>query len=93
MISISMHALNAVVNIGEGTMMGSGNFTWMSVNVVVAGLGYLATLQVLPQRFGLPGVWLCVATFTTIRLIGSLAFLFTKMPKDEKSFDNRSLAS
>lgn len=89
LISIAMHALNAVVNIGEGTMMGCGNFVWLSVNVVAAALGYMATLQVLPQRFGLSGVWMCVATFTIIRLVGSLAFLFAKMPKAEESSGNR----
>lgn len=85
LISIAMHALSAVVNIGEGTMMGCGNFVWLSVNIVVAALGYMATLQILPQRFGLSGVWGSVAIFTMIRLIGSLAFLVTKMPKAEKS--------
>jgi Na+-driven multidrug efflux pump len=90
LISIAMHALNAVVNIGEGTMIGCGNFVWVSVNIVVAALGYMAALQVLPQRFGLSGVWFSVATFTIIRLIGSLAFLFAKMPKAEDSSGNKS---
>jgi Na+-driven multidrug efflux pump len=81
LISISMQALNAVVSIGEGTMMGYGGFVWMSINIMLAALGYVATLQFLPQKFGLAGVWICMATFTAIRLIGSVAFLFTKMPQ------------
>lgn len=79
MISLSLHAFNAVVSIGEGTMMGSGSFAWMSVNIIAASLAYLATLQVLPQKFGLTGVWLCMATFTVVRLTGSVAFFVTKM--------------
>jgi Na+-driven multidrug efflux pump len=90
LISIAMHALNAVVNIGEGTMIGCGNFVWVSVNIVAAALGYMGALQVFPQRFGLSGVWFCVATFTIIRLIGSLAFLFAKMPKAEENAVNKA---
>ncbi len=87
LISIAMQAINAVVSVGEGTMMGCGSFAWMSVNIVVASLAYMATLQVLPQRFGLSGVWICVATFTMIRLAGSLAFMFAKLSsvKDDDS--------
>lgn len=81
LISIAMQALNAVVSIGEGTMMGCGGFVWLSLNIVVAAFGYMATLQFLPQRFGLVGVWLSIATFTSIRLLGSIAFLSTRVPK------------
>lgn len=88
LISISMQAINAVVSVGEGTMMGCGSFAWMSVNIVAASLGYIAALQFLPQRYGLSGVWICVATFTLMRLAGSLAFMFTKMSanKDDSTF-------
>jgi len=79
LISISMQAFNAIVNIGEGTMMGYGGFEWMSVTIVLASLGYVTTLQFLPQTFGLTGVWMCMATFTAIRMVGSLSFLITKL--------------
>jgi Na+-driven multidrug efflux pump len=84
LISISMQAINAIVSIGEGTMMGYGGYVWMSVNIVTASLGYVTTLRFLPQKFGLEGVWMCMATFTAIRMTGSIAFLVTKMRQGSK---------
>jgi Na+-driven multidrug efflux pump len=84
LISISLHALNAVVNIGEGTMMGAGSFEWLSANIVAATLGYLALLQILPRKFGISGVWLSMASFTSVRLLGCVAFFVSKMRAPEE---------
>lgn len=84
LISISFQSINAVVSIGEGTMMGCGSFAWMTVNIITASLAYLATLQVFPQRYGLSGVWFSLATFTLVRLVGSLAFMITKLSSMKK---------
>jgi Na+-driven multidrug efflux pump len=85
LIAISFQAINAIVNVGEGVMMGSGSFTWLSINIVFAAVGYVGALQIFPQNFGLTGVWISLATFTLIRLAGVLVHLSLKSPWENKS--------
>jgi Na+-driven multidrug efflux pump len=87
LIAIAFQAINGVINVGEGAMMGSGSFIWLSINNVVAALSYLGTLRVFPQAFGLTGVWICLSTFTLIRLAGVLAHLFVTLPSQKSKME------
>ncbi|KAL3943833.1 MAG: hypothetical protein SGBAC_002084 [Bacillariaceae sp.] len=85
LIAIAFQGVNGIVSVGEGIMMGSGHFTWLSINIVLAALGYLATLRIFPKLLGLTGVWICLSCFTSIRLIGVLVHLFVRNPKQERA--------
>jgi Na+-driven multidrug efflux pump len=61
---------NGMVFIGEGVMLGCGNFMQLSISTLIATIGCLGALHTLPQRFGLAGVWLSFGVFNTLRLIG-----------------------
>lgn len=80
LIAIAFQGVNGVVSVGEGCMMGTGHFTWLSINIIFAALGYLGALRVFPHRFGLTGVWISLSVFTLVRLIGVLVHLFGRMP-------------
>jgi len=85
LIAIAFQGVNGIVSVGEGIMMGSGHFTWLSINIVLAALGYLATLRIFPKLLGLTGVWICLSCFTSIRLVGVLVHLFIRSPKQERA--------
>jgi Na+-driven multidrug efflux pump len=85
LIAIAFQGINGVVSVGEGIMMGSGSFTWLSINNILAALGYLAALRVFPEAHGLTGVWMSLSCFTTIRLLGVLVHLFVRSPPPESS--------
>lgn len=87
LIAIAFQGVNGIVSVGEGIMMGNGHFTWLSINLVLAALGYLATLRFFPKLFGLTGVWMCLSCFTSIRLIGVLVHLFVRSPKQERAIN------
>ena len=80
MIAIAFQGINGLVSVGEGIMMGSGSFSWLSVNIIFAALGYLGALQVFPEALGLTGVWISLSIFTLIRLAGVLVHLFIRKP-------------
>jgi Na+-driven multidrug efflux pump len=84
LIAIAFQGVNGVVSVGEGSMMGTGHFSWLSLNVVLAALGYLAALRVFPEQFGLAGVWMSLSCFTLIRLVGVLFHLCRRLPSLEK---------
>ena len=70
--------MNGVVFIGEGIMVGCGNFLQLSANTVVATIGCLWALQTFPPKYGLTGVWIGFGVFNVIRLLGVLIHqLFT----------------
>jgi Na+-driven multidrug efflux pump len=61
---------NGMVFIGEGIMIGCGNYMQLSLSSVAATAGCLWALKTLPGRYGLAGVWLSFGVFNSIRLIG-----------------------
>jgi MATE family multidrug resistance protein len=80
LIGCCFQGINGLVYIGEGVMVGSGSFFQLALNVVAATLGYLASLRVFPQKFGLTGVWMGLVVFTFIRFAGVLIHQFHNGP-------------
>jgi len=62
--------MNGLVFIGEGIMVGCGNFLQLSISTVVATIGALISLNTLPDIFGLTGVWMSFGVFNSLRLLG-----------------------
>jgi MATE family multidrug resistance protein len=62
--------INGLVFIGEGVMVGCGNFLQLSLSTVIATIGCLWALNTFPQRYGLAGVWLGFGVFNSLRLAG-----------------------
>jgi len=62
--------MNGLVFIGEGVMVGCGNFMQLSLSTVVATIAALISLKTLPNMFGLTGVWMSFGVFNIFRLGG-----------------------
>ena len=62
--------MNGLVFIGEGVMVGCGNFFQLSLSTVIATIAALISLNTLPQLFGLTGVWMTFGVFNACRLGG-----------------------
>ncbi|KAL7529245.1 hypothetical protein ACHAXR_002867 [Thalassiosira sp. AJA248-18] len=62
--------MNGLVFIGEGVMVGCGNFFQLSMSTVVATVAAMISLNTLPKLFGLTGVWMSFGVFNTFRLAG-----------------------
>jgi Na+-driven multidrug efflux pump len=62
--------INGLVFIGEGVMVGCGNFLQLSISTVVATICALISLNTLPKMFGLTGVWMSFGVFNICRLFG-----------------------
>jgi len=62
--------INGMVFIGEGVMIGCGNFLQLSLSTVVATAAALLALREFPKYYGLTGVWMSFGVFNTIRLLG-----------------------
>jgi putative MATE family efflux protein len=62
--------INGLVFIGEGVMVGCGNFLQLSISTVVATIAALISLNTLPKMFGLTGVWMSFGVFNSCRLFG-----------------------
>ena len=62
--------INGLVFIGEGVMVGTGNFLTLSLSTIVATVGCLCALNTLPSRYGLGGVWMSFGVFNILRLMG-----------------------
>jgi Na+-driven multidrug efflux pump len=61
---------NGMVFVGEGVMIGCGNYFQLSLSTLAATVGCLLALNTLPQKFGLAGVWWSFGVFNTLRLLG-----------------------
>lgn len=61
---------NGMVFIGEGIMIGCGNFMQLSLSTIVATSATLLALRELPKLYGLTGVWMSFGVFNTLRLLG-----------------------
>eukprot|EP00577_Skeletonema_sp_RCC1716_P006533 CAMPEP_0113434300 /NCGR_PEP_ID=MMETSP0013_2-20120614/35512_1 /TAXON_ID=2843 ORGANISM="Skeletonema costatum, Strain 1716" /NCGR_SAMPLE_ID=MMETSP0013_2 /ASSEMBLY_ACC=CAM_ASM_000158 /LENGTH=620 /DNA_ID=CAMNT_0000324285 /DNA_START=141 /DNA_END=2005 /DNA_ORIENTATION=- /assembly_acc=CAM_ASM_000158 len=62
--------MNGLVFIGEGVMVGCGNFMQLSLSTVVATCAALLSLNTLPKMYGLTGVWMSFGVFNIFRLAG-----------------------
>lgn len=62
--------INGLVFIGEGVMIGCGNFMQLSLSTVVATVGAMISLYTLPNIYGLTGVWMSFGVFNSLRLLG-----------------------
>eukprot|EP00581_Thalassiosira_minuscula_P016757 CAMPEP_0183732202 /NCGR_PEP_ID=MMETSP0737-20130205/37789_1 /TAXON_ID=385413 /ORGANISM="Thalassiosira miniscula, Strain CCMP1093" /LENGTH=592 /DNA_ID=CAMNT_0025965135 /DNA_START=276 /DNA_END=2054 /DNA_ORIENTATION=+ len=62
--------MNGLVFIGEGVMVGCGNFMQLSLSTAAATLAALISLNTLPKAFGLTGVWMSFGVFNSCRLAG-----------------------
>lgn len=62
--------MNGLVFIGEGVMVGCGNFMQLSLSTVVATCAALLSLNTLPKMYGLTGVWMSFGVFNSFRLAG-----------------------
>lgn len=62
--------MNGLVFIGEGVMVGCGNFFMLSLSTIVATLGCLQALRVFPKHYGVTGVWMGFGVFNSLRLTG-----------------------
>lgn len=69
-IASILQIINGLVFIGEGVMIGCGNFFTLSMSTAVATLGILIALRYLPAKFGLAGVWMGFGVFNILRLCG-----------------------
>jgi len=61
---------NGMVFIGEGIMIGCGNFMQLSLSTIVATSATLLALREFPKHYGLTGVWMSFGVFNTLRLLG-----------------------
>lgn len=61
--------INGLVFIGEGVMIGCRNFLQLSMGTVIATFGAIISLQILPSKYGLSGVWMSFIVLNIIRLI------------------------
>ena len=62
--------VNGLVFIGEGVMVGCGNFLQLSISTIIATIGCLWALKAFPPIYGLTGVWMSFGVFNTLRLLG-----------------------
>ena len=78
LLACGFQGINGLVSVGEGVLMGSGSFVWLSITSVLGAVGYLGALQIFPKQFGLTGVWMSSALFWLIRLAGIFLHLSWK---------------
>mmetsp|Transcript_7453 Transcript_7453/g.11690 ORF Transcript_7453/g.11690 Transcript_7453/m.11690 type:complete len:349 (+) Transcript_7453:776-1822(+) len=62
--------MNGLVFIGEGVMVGCGNFMQLSLSTVFATCAALLSLNTFPKIYGLTGVWMSFGVFNIFRLAG-----------------------
>eukprot|EP00934_Nitzschia_sp_Nitz4_P009391 Nitzschia sp. Nitz4//scaffold59_size112058//12611//14463//NITZ4_004098-RA/size112058-augustus-gene-0.89-mRNA-1//1//CDS//3329555090//9381//frame0 len=69
-IASVLQAINGLVFIGEGVMIGTGSFLQLSLGTLAATLGCLGALYYFPPIIGLTGVWVGFGVWNFIRLAG-----------------------
>jgi len=83
-----LQVINGLVFIGEGVMVGTGNFMQLSLSTMVATAGCLWALRAFPPIFGLTGVWLSFGVFNLLRLTGVYIHQFVNGPLAPKNLNN-----
>lgn len=71
---------NGLVFIGEGIMVGCGNFMQLSLSTVVATAATLLALREFPKHYGLTGVWMSFGVFNALRLLGVFLHQYRNAP-------------
>jgi len=69
-IGSALQIINGLVFIGEGIMIGCGNYLQLALSTVVATIGTIIALRVFPNKYGLTGVWMSFIVFNISRLMG-----------------------
>jgi len=69
-IASFLQVINGMVFIGEGIMVGCGNFFQLSLSTAISTAATAYALHVLPKRYNLTGVWMSFIVFNFSRLIG-----------------------
>lgn len=64
-----LQVINGLVFIGEGVMVGCGDFMQLSLSTVLASIGCVSAIKFASPRYGLTGVWVGFAAFNGIRLV------------------------
>ena len=65
----ALQIINGAVFIGEGVMVGTGSFLFLSLSTALASVGCVTALYLLTPRFGLAGIWMGFAVFNSVRLV------------------------
>jgi Na+-driven multidrug efflux pump len=86
-IASVLQIINGLVFIGEGVMIGTGSFLQLSLSTMIATIGCLWALRVLPPIVGLTGVWLGFGVFNIIRLAGVWIHQRRNGPLSRKNID------
>lgn len=77
MMVIAFQGINGLSSVGEGIIIGCGKFATASTILVLASIGYMGLLHIVPPTMGINGVFLCMAAYNLLRLVGVLALLPT----------------
>jgi len=64
-----LQIINGLVFIGEGVMVGCGDFFFLSLSTALASVGCVAAIKATSPTYGLTGVWIGFAFFNGIRLL------------------------
>jgi len=75
LVVVACQGMQGMVSVGEGIMVGDGKFSLASIVIVVASIGYLGCLELIPKRWGINGVFIALGCFTLLRLSGFAVFL------------------
>lgn len=73
-------AMNGLVFIGEGVMVGCSSFFQLSLSTVIATAGLLWALNTFPPKIGLAGVWVGFGVFNILRLAGVVVHQYINGP-------------
>ena len=68
-LASALQVINGLVFIGEGVMVGCGDFMQLSLSTVLASIGCVSAIKATSPRYGLTGVWIGFAFFNGIRLL------------------------
>jgi MATE family multidrug resistance protein len=82
--------INGLVFIGEGIMVGCGNFLQLSFSTTIATAATIFALNTLPYKYGLTGVWMSFGVFNTFRLAGVWLHQTRLGPLALRNITNRS---
>jgi len=69
-IASLLQIINGLVFVGEGVMIGCSNYLQLAISTIVSTIATITALTILPNLFGLTGVWMSFGVFNFSRLIG-----------------------
>jgi len=69
-IASLLQIINGLVFVGEGVMIGCSNYLQLAISTIISTIATITALTILPNLFGLNGVWMSFGVFNFSRLIG-----------------------